>query len=158
MCVHDQIVSYNEARSNPREFWRSIMKDEPMPKTIQDVLPLGDVEKINKNIFMKNFDLKPNLIIYHTHVVFTEKNHHVVSSSSSSNELNSSYASAMIELRADVELKDSLMDVVPKFVSEGYPMTLSEAFGSPNTTPLAVRINELDRQILDGKLVPVDDD
>nr|GEX59260.1 hypothetical protein [Tanacetum cinerariifolium] len=82
------IVSYNEARSNPREYWRSIMKDEPMPKTIQDVLPLGDVEKINKNIFMKNFDLKPNLIIYHTHVVINEKNHHIVSSSSSSNELN----------------------------------------------------------------------
>lgn len=65
------------------------MKDEPMPKTIQDVLPLGDVKKINKNIFMKNFDLKPNLILYHTHVVSTEKNHPVVSSSSSSpDELN----------------------------------------------------------------------
>ncbi|PWA46299.1 organ specific protein [Artemisia annua] len=85
-----KIVSYNEARSNPREYWRSIMRDEPMPKTIQDVLPLGDVKKINKNIFMKNFDLKPNLIIYHTHdIAFPEKNHHIGSSSStSSDELN----------------------------------------------------------------------
>ncbi|GKD26965.1 hypothetical protein Tco_1233179, partial [Tanacetum coccineum] len=32
------------------------------------------------------------------------------------------------------------------------------AFGSPNTTPLATRINDLKRKMLDGKLVLVDDD
>ncbi|KAJ0437059.1 putative RNA-directed DNA polymerase [Helianthus annuus] len=36
------ILSRIEARSDPREYWRSVMKDEPMPKTIQDVLPLED--------------------------------------------------------------------------------------------------------------------
>ncbi|GJY35475.1 hypothetical protein Tco_0420853, partial [Tanacetum coccineum] len=34
----------------------------------------------------------------------------------------------------------------------------SKAFGSPNTTPLAARINDLERQMLDEKLVLVDDD
>ncbi|GJU58345.1 retrotransposon protein, putative, ty1-copia subclass [Tanacetum coccineum] len=33
-----------------------------------------------------------------------------------------SYARAMLELRADVELKDTIMVVVPKFVGEGYHM------------------------------------
>ncbi|GKD85198.1 hypothetical protein Tco_1356352, partial [Tanacetum coccineum] len=32
------------------------------------------------------------------------------------------------------------------------------AFGSPNTTPLGARINELERKMLDEKLVLVDDD
>ncbi|GJZ17044.1 hypothetical protein Tco_0553167, partial [Tanacetum coccineum] len=34
----------------------------------------------------------------------------------------------------------------------------SDAFSSPNTTPLAARINDLERQMLDGKLVLMDDD
>ncbi|KAI3753250.1 hypothetical protein L2E82_25297 [Cichorium intybus] len=82
------IVSSNEARSNPGDYWRSIMKDEPMPKTIQDVLPLRDVKKVDKDLFIRNFDLKPNLIIYHSHVMYSEKNHHIVSSSSLSGALN----------------------------------------------------------------------
>ncbi|KAF5758767.1 putative organ specific protein [Helianthus annuus] len=83
------ILSRIEARSDPREYWRSVMKDEPMPKTIQDVLPLEDGMKVNKDIFTRNFNLKPNLIIYRSHVVYSEKNHHIVSSSSSSfDELN----------------------------------------------------------------------
>nr|GEW45196.1 hypothetical protein [Tanacetum cinerariifolium] len=36
--------------------------------------------------------------------------------------------------------------------------TSSEAVGSPNTTPLAAKINDLERQMLDEKLVFVDDD
>ncbi|KAK1423867.1 hypothetical protein QVD17_19176 [Tagetes erecta] len=77
------IARTNEARSNPTEYWRSVMKDEPIPKTIQDVLPLQDDLNVNKNLFIRNFDLKPNLIIYRSHVVYSEKNHHIVSSSSS---------------------------------------------------------------------------
>ncbi|GJW38817.1 hypothetical protein Tco_0064662 [Tanacetum coccineum] len=34
----------------------------------------------------------------------------------------SSYARAIVELRADVELKDTIMVVVPKFVGYGYTM------------------------------------
>nr|GEZ02650.1 hypothetical protein [Tanacetum cinerariifolium] len=61
--------------------------------------------------------------------------------------VRSSYAKALVELGDDVELKATLVVTVPKF-----------AFGSPNTTPLATRINGLERQKLDGKLVLVDDD
>ncbi|GJV14095.1 hypothetical protein Tco_1359418 [Tanacetum coccineum] len=42
-------------------------------------------------------------------------------------------------------------------VSSAYG-TLSEAFGSPNTTPIATRINDLERQMLDEKLVLANDD
>ncbi|GJS52103.1 hypothetical protein Tco_0625465 [Tanacetum coccineum] len=138
--------------------------------------------------------------------------------------VRSSYARAMVELRADIELKDTLVFVVLKFVGEGYTMstirveyewtpprcssckvfshvldecpkktipdngassngtkkqvgvarqelvekegnsdvvssangTSSKAFGSPNTTPLATTINDLEKQMLDEKLVLVD--
>ncbi|GJV05929.1 gag-aspartyl protease domain-containing protein [Tanacetum coccineum] len=146
----------------------------------------------------------------------------------------SSYARAMVELQANVELKDTLLVVVPNFLDEGYTMneylkkivsdvlknlknlrravrgaqqvgltkqevrnfnpfdvlntienddemgtnegnsklvekgvnpyvvssiheTSYEAFGSPNNTHLATRINDLKRQMLDKKLVLVDD-
>ncbi|GJW70176.1 hypothetical protein Tco_0127093 [Tanacetum coccineum] len=115
----------------------------------------------------------------------------------------SSYARAMIELRSNVELTDSIMVVVPKLVDEGCKSskqvyqsaskkngsnisgkkkqagltrqelgekganfgvvysthgTSSEASGSPTTTPLAEWINNLEKQMLDGKLVLVDGD
>ena len=85
MCFYDQTVRSNEARSNPGEYWRSIMKDEPMPKAIQDVLPLEDVKK---DLFVRNFDLKPNLIIYHSHVMYNENKNHIAWTSSSPHELN----------------------------------------------------------------------
>ncbi|GKB09609.1 hypothetical protein Tco_0837921, partial [Tanacetum coccineum] len=39
-----------------------------------------------------------------------------------------------------------------------FDVVSSEAFGSPTTTPLAERISDLERQMMDGKLVLVDDD
>ncbi|GJZ95438.1 retrovirus-related pol polyprotein from transposon TNT 1-94, partial [Tanacetum coccineum] len=117
----------------------------------------------------------------------------------------SSYVKAMVELRVNVELKDTLVVDVPKFMdvlknlknprqavrgvqngasssvenddemstnrenskfagkgANSYVVssahgTSYEAFGSPNTTPLATRINDLKRKMLDGKLVLVDD-
>ncbi|GKD11810.1 putative reverse transcriptase domain-containing protein [Tanacetum coccineum] len=120
-----------------------------------------------------------------------------------------SYARAMVELRASIKLKDTIMVVVPKFVSEGYTMRtirveyewiprrcyscknsvstsgkkkqarLSRqdvsnsnpfnalnsiendedlAFSIPNTTPLAEMFNNLERQMLVGKLMLIDED
>ncbi|GJS25114.1 phospholipase-like protein [Tanacetum coccineum] len=122
----------------------------------------------------------------------------------------SSYARAMVELRASVKLKYTIVVVVPKFVSKGYTMrtirveyewiprrcyscknsvstsgkkkqarlsrqelvekgdnagvisyahrSLPMAFSIPNTTPLAEKINNLERQMLVGKLMLMDDD
>lgn len=60
------------------------MKDEPMPKAIQDVLipyssGLGDKEDM-KHRFTRDFDTKPNLIIYQSHVIYIQKDHELASS------------------------------------------------------------------------------
>ncbi|GKE25307.1 hypothetical protein Tco_1436819, partial [Tanacetum coccineum] len=87
----------------------------------------------------------------------------------------SSYARAMIELQADVELKDTLVVDIPKFDGEGRDSKLAKQgadssvvssaheslhvpYDSLNTTSLVERIIKLERQILDGKLMLVDDD
>nr|GEZ03479.1 hypothetical protein [Tanacetum cinerariifolium] len=102
--------------------------------------------------------------------------------------VRSSYAKALVELGDDVELKATLVVVVPKFTPprfSSYKVSCDvldacckkivldvlknlkthrqavrgvQAFGIPNMTPLATRINCLERQKLDGKLVLVDDD
>ncbi|GJV46388.1 hypothetical protein Tco_1430924 [Tanacetum coccineum] len=98
----------------------------------------------------------------------------------------------MIKLRADVELKDTIVMTVPKLVGEGFSMctirieyewkppsssscnlakkgansdvvsslhgTSFVAFGSPTTTPLVERIDDLERQMMDEKLMLVDED
>nr|GFA20041.1 hypothetical protein [Tanacetum cinerariifolium] len=77
----------------------------------------------------------------------------------------SSYARVMIELRADTELKDTLMVVMPKLfgTDEGISKaarkgSLNVACGSFNTTPMVKKINKSEQQILEGKFMFVDDD
>ncbi|GJS14167.1 hypothetical protein Tco_0408639 [Tanacetum coccineum] len=99
----------------------------------------------------------------------------------------SSYARAMIELRADVELKDTIMVAMPKLVGEGFylcmirvkydwkpPSSKKKQHVVPrrevsNSNPFDVvnsiknddeldKIDKLERQILDGKLIFMDDD
>nr|GEU67457.1 RNA-directed DNA polymerase, eukaryota, reverse transcriptase zinc-binding domain protein [Tanacetum cinerariifolium] len=94
----------------------------------------------------------------------------------------SNYARAMVKLQVDVELKDTIVVDVLKFAGGGHILdecpkkivsdvlknprqairggvvgskTLPEAFGSPTTTPLGKMINDLERQMLDEKLVLV---
>uniref|UniRef100_A0A5B7CBJ7 Putative Organ specific protein n=1 Tax=Davidia involucrata TaxID=16924 RepID=A0A5B7CBJ7_DAVIN len=72
-----------DARKDPKDYWKSIMKGEPMPKAIEDLVhldpPASDLsnekkelhtpsETINMNRFIKDFDTRPNVIIYHSHV------------------------------------------------------------------------------------------
>ncbi|GKA68679.1 hypothetical protein Tco_0768596 [Tanacetum coccineum] len=83
---------------------------------------------------------------------------------------------AMIELQADADLKDTIIVVVLKLIgtSGGNSKlaekgvnsimvssahgTSSKAFGSPTTTPLAERINDVERKMLNERLVLLDDD
>ncbi|PWA81812.1 Organ specific protein [Artemisia annua] len=77
-------ASLNDARNDPEEYWRNVMKDDPMPKTIQDALiedSFASSDKGNKiGRFTKNFDTKPNLIIYCSHVMYNQKDHELTSS------------------------------------------------------------------------------
>ncbi|KVI01976.1 Organ specific protein [Cynara cardunculus var. scolymus] len=75
------LARMNDARKGPEEYWRSIMKDEPMPKAIQDVLSEDSTDKENnRDRFTRDFDTKPNLIIYHSHVMYNQKDHELASS------------------------------------------------------------------------------
>nr|GEZ00230.1 zinc finger, CCHC-type [Tanacetum cinerariifolium] len=66
----------------------------------------------------------------------------------------SSYAGEMIELRADVELKDTIMVAMPKLGDR----FLNVATSGTSTTPIVKRINKIERQIIVKKLTIVDDD
>nr|GEX48197.1 hypothetical protein [Tanacetum cinerariifolium] len=66
----------------------------------------------------------------------------------------SSYGRAMIELRADVELEDTIMVAMPKLVGERFyvcNILVEYEWKAP-------RIDKLKRQIIEGKLTLVDDD
>ncbi|GJX21912.1 RNA-directed DNA polymerase, eukaryota [Tanacetum coccineum] len=81
-----------------------------------------------------------------------------------------SYARAMVELRAGVELRDTIMVDVLIFIGEGFtkrtihveyewtpPRGRGNQAPSTNDTPVVARINDLERQMLDEKLVFVDE-
>ncbi|KAH7834493.1 hypothetical protein Vadar_016618 [Vaccinium darrowii] len=70
-----------DARKDPADYWKSIMKGEPMPEKIQRLVFHQDpsslskekIKKwcsssaiINMEHFRKDFDTSPNLIIYHS--------------------------------------------------------------------------------------------
>ncbi|GJY97386.1 hypothetical protein Tco_0514296 [Tanacetum coccineum] len=98
----------------------------------------------------------------------------------------SSYARAMIKLRGDVELKDTIVVAMPKLVNEGFYSVLlmsnmsgnllpvfefaithwttrlergpQMAHGSSSNTPIIDKIDKLECHIIDGKLMFVNDD
>ncbi|GJV88244.1 hypothetical protein Tco_1532182 [Tanacetum coccineum] len=75
--------------------------------------------------------------------------------------LMSSYARAMIELRAVEELKNTTMVAMPKLIGYEWGNSSSSGKGvsssSISVTPLAERIDKFKRQIIEGKLLLVDD-
>ncbi|KAI3446092.1 hypothetical protein Pfo_002757 [Paulownia fortunei] len=63
-----------DARKDPRDYWKSKMNGEPMPKAIADLYhqnPASDSTNLDR--FVRNFETKPNVIIYHSHHVHSEK-------------------------------------------------------------------------------------
>uniref|UniRef100_A0A2N9IKT7 Organ specific protein n=1 Tax=Fagus sylvatica TaxID=28930 RepID=A0A2N9IKT7_FAGSY len=73
-------INPNDARKDTGDYWKSIMKDQPIPEAIKDLIHqdppyLSDATK--KDHFVKDFDVKPNAIIYHPHVAPKEEKPHV---------------------------------------------------------------------------------
>ncbi|WMV49154.1 hypothetical protein MTR67_042539 [Solanum verrucosum] len=54
---------YTDARKDPGEYWRDVMKDEPMPKAIQHLMPQPHKEKIDCHKL--SFEPIPNVSSYH---------------------------------------------------------------------------------------------
>nr|GMD12948.1 dehydrodolichyl diphosphate synthase complex subunit nus1 isoform X1 [Ipomoea batatas] len=68
-----------EARRDPGEYWDAMMNGDPMPKVITDLLFINqDPSSSLKDKFIRDFNIKPNLIIYHSHVDVYPKKHEVV--------------------------------------------------------------------------------
>ncbi|KAI7980217.1 hypothetical protein LOK49_Contig180G00020 [Camellia lanceoleosa] len=64
-------VNFSNARNDPADYWKSMMKGKPIPKAIEEVVH-GDSsssETINMEHFNKAFDSRPNHILYHGHIV-----------------------------------------------------------------------------------------
>ncbi|KAL1347578.1 hypothetical protein HN51_023643 [Arachis hypogaea] len=60
-------------RKDQGEYWKDVMDKQTMPEAIKDLL-VEDPQvssshaRKNKDQFMKDFDIKPNVILYHSHV------------------------------------------------------------------------------------------
>lgn len=63
--------SFSYARKDVGEYWNSIMKDQPMPEAIGDLFhdqdPPSLTASTKQDRFVRNFDVEPNVIIYHSH-------------------------------------------------------------------------------------------
>ncbi|KAF5448801.1 hypothetical protein F2P56_029300 [Juglans regia] len=64
-------VNLNDAREEPGDYWKSIMKDQPIPEAIKTLFHRDSPhlsESIKKDHFLRDFDVTPNAIIYHARV------------------------------------------------------------------------------------------
>ncbi|PIN06746.1 hypothetical protein CDL12_20689 [Handroanthus impetiginosus] len=63
-----------DARKDPNDYWKSRMKDEPMPKALKDLFHQNPTSvSPNSNHFVRNFETKASAIIYHNHNAPSEK-------------------------------------------------------------------------------------
>uniref|UniRef100_A0A6N2KV85 Uncharacterized protein n=1 Tax=Salix viminalis TaxID=40686 RepID=A0A6N2KV85_SALVM len=61
-------VELSDARKEPREYyWKSMMKDEPMPEAIKELFVEDPAGAGEMNHFVKDFDTRHSAIIYHSH-------------------------------------------------------------------------------------------
>ncbi|XP_009778625.1 organ-specific protein S2-like [Nicotiana sylvestris] len=73
-------TSNTDARKDPGEYWRAMMKDEPMPEAIKHLMPRHSVplskEKTDchtsSSVGGEAFEPRPNLSIYHNNAKLKE--------------------------------------------------------------------------------------
>ena len=72
LVCFEQLLGIVYGRKGSGEYWKSIMKDQPMPEAIKGFIhqdPESFSAKGRKmNHFVKDFDAGPNRIIYRGHV------------------------------------------------------------------------------------------
>ncbi|XP_061337654.1 uncharacterized protein LOC133284610 [Gastrolobium bilobum] len=62
------VVNLSYARKDPGDYWKNVMNGQPMPEAIKDLIQVPQVSDAGKDHFIRDFDIKPNIILYHTHV------------------------------------------------------------------------------------------
>ena len=57
------------------DYWKKEMKGQAMPEAIKDLLVLDPPSALDtrKDLFVRDFDIKPNIIIYHSHGMHNKK-------------------------------------------------------------------------------------
>ncbi|XP_039056821.1 organ-specific protein S2-like [Hibiscus syriacus] len=71
-CIFLMFADFSHAREEPRDYWKNVMKDQPMPEAIKGLLhqdqasAMGSGKKMNN--FVKDFDSRHSLIIYHSNL------------------------------------------------------------------------------------------
>ncbi|KAH1122810.1 hypothetical protein J1N35_005970 [Gossypium stocksii] len=63
----------NHARKEPRDYWKSVMKDQPIPKAIQGLLHQDEASAMDSENFVKDFDSRHSFIIYHSNLKHKEE-------------------------------------------------------------------------------------
>ncbi|XP_021738411.1 organ-specific protein S2-like [Chenopodium quinoa] len=68
------------ARNSPEDYWKKVMKDQPIPEAINGIIDQKMVNPSEENSFWshfkRDFDVTSNAIIYHPH---QENNHRLPS-------------------------------------------------------------------------------
>ncbi|KAE9586648.1 hypothetical protein Lal_00005022 [Lupinus albus] len=68
------VANLSCARKDVEDYWKNKMKGQPMPEPIKDLTyDLVAASDAGKSRFIRDFDIKPNVILYHTHVVSKEQ-------------------------------------------------------------------------------------
>ncbi|PON76852.1 Organ specific protein [Parasponia andersonii] len=71
LCSILLLGNLSYARKDAGDYWKSIMKNQPMPDAIKDLfheegLPSLPPGSAKRDRFVKDFDVRPNVIIYHS--------------------------------------------------------------------------------------------
>lgn len=62
-------MNHTYASKDIRDYWKNAMNGQPMPEAIKDLIDIPMESDTRKDHFTRDFDIKPNVILYHTHVV-----------------------------------------------------------------------------------------
>ncbi|CAL5212358.1 unnamed protein product [Lathyrus oleraceus] len=75
------VADLSYASKDLGDYWKNMMNDEPMPEAIKELVQNPEVTDAGKNNnFILDFDVRPNVILYHTHVE-SKKQHILVKNS-----------------------------------------------------------------------------
>ncbi|XP_057436833.1 uncharacterized protein LOC130729190 [Lotus japonicus] len=50
------------------DYWKNMMKGQAMPEAIKELVQDPQASYAGKDRFIRDFDIRPNVILYHTHV------------------------------------------------------------------------------------------
>lgn len=74
MTNDEQVAGPTNGRKSPGDYWREIMKDQPIPESIKDFLNQNQKGESTK-VLNKKFDPSPNAMRYGHYVLAEEVKH-----------------------------------------------------------------------------------